>query len=134
MGDQRSWTKRWFNRRALVAHLLVLILFPGCLVAGWWQATIAMSGNGLAYLYAFEWPVFAIFSAILWWNFIHDAPGTYGASKLRALRVARKEDEHVNVRPIERYRTPDEDEDLSSYNDYLEQLAKKNQPKTWRKQ
>ena len=51
---------RWLSRRAFILDLEVLILAPGCAVAGWWQATRALAGNGLSWFYSVEWPVFAI--------------------------------------------------------------------------
>ena len=81
--------RRWFSKRAILLHLVILIWFPGCLVAGWWQVTVALSGDNLAYLYSVEWPVFAIFGAVVWWNFIHDDPATTGQRGLR--RASRPE-------------------------------------------
>ncbi len=123
---------RWVAPRALVAHLLVLCFVPGCLIAGWWQATVAMSGNGLSYLYAFEWPVFAIFSVVLWWNFLHDDPDEVGGRRLRELR----RDESISGERAELrspdFRTEDEDDELRAYNDYLAQLAQRDRAKGWR--
>ena len=48
---------RWFSGRALLLHLALLVWFPGCLVAMWWQVTVALAGNALGWLYAIEWPV-----------------------------------------------------------------------------
>ena len=42
--------RRWFCKRALFYHLLVAIIAPGCLYAGWWQVHRAMAGNFLSYL------------------------------------------------------------------------------------
>src|SRR5665213_587805 len=86
MAPDGSSSNRWWRRRALIAHLCLLLWFPGCLIAGWWQVTVATSGNGLAYLYAVEWPIFAVFGVVLWWNVIHDDPASYGTQKLKALR------------------------------------------------
>ena len=64
--------KRWFSKRALVYHAILLILVPGCLFAAWWQVHRAMSGNLLSYAYSVEWPVFAGIAVVGWWQLIHE--------------------------------------------------------------
>lgn len=130
-----SMRRRWFSKRALGLHLVLLIWFPGCVVAGWWQADVAMSGNTLSYLYAVEWPAFAIFGAVVWWNLIHDEPGLPGG---RAARLARRRAaagagpslaDDLDVEARERVEA--EDPEMAAYNAYLASLAEQG-PKTWR--
>jgi hypothetical protein len=59
----------------------VLVAAPGCAAAGWWQATRALSGNGLSWFYSVEWPVFAILAIAGWWRLIHEDPEAYRARK-----------------------------------------------------
>lgn len=73
--------QRWFSRRALLLHLTVALVAPGCLVAAWWQATRALSGNGLSWFYSVEWPVFAVLAVVAWWHLIHEDPEAYKARK-----------------------------------------------------
>ncbi len=73
--------QRWFSRRALLLHLEVVVIAPGCLVAGWWQATVALAGNALSWVYTVEWPVFAIIAVGAWWHLIHEDPEVYKARK-----------------------------------------------------
>ena len=73
--------KRWFSRRALLLHLEVAIVAPGCALAGWWQATRALAGNGLSWVYSIEWPVFALLAIAGWWYLIHEDPEAYRARK-----------------------------------------------------
>ncbi len=75
--------KRWLSPRALLLHLAVACIAPGCLVAAWWQATRALSGNGLSWFYSIEWPVFAVLAVLGWWNLIHEDPEVYRARKQR---------------------------------------------------
>jgi len=78
--------RRWFSARALLLHLALVIAVPGCFVAAWWQVTVAMAGNPLGWLYAVEWPLFAVLSAITWWQLIHEDknnPATRVASLIR---------------------------------------------------
>lgn len=63
---------RWLSPRSLLLHLLLLVVAPGCLVAGWWQVHRALSGNLLSYGYSVEWPAFAIIAGVAWWQLIHD--------------------------------------------------------------
>lgn len=79
---------RWLTRRALLATTAIVIWAPGCLIAGWWQATVALSGNDLGYLYAVEWPVFAVLGVVVWWQLVHDDPELVGARGLARLRAA----------------------------------------------
>jgi hypothetical protein len=72
---------RWFSRRALLLHLEVAFVASGCVVAAWWQATRALSGNGLSWFYTFEWPVFALLAIAGWWHLIHEDPELYQARK-----------------------------------------------------
>ena len=72
---------RWFSRRAVMFHLEVVIVATGCLAAGWWQATRALAGNGLSWVYTIEWPVFALIAVGGWWFLIHEDPEAYRARK-----------------------------------------------------
>jgi hypothetical protein len=81
-----GWTGRWLSRRAFVLHVLLVVVVPLCLLAGWWQANVAMSGNTLSYVYAVEWPGFACLGVYAWWSLLHlppagagGAPGAAGA-------------------------------------------------------
>lgn len=145
--------RRWFSKRALLLHLLLTIVFPGCLVAAWWQVTVALSGNSLGWLYSVEWPVFSIIAVITWWNLIHDDPGAVGAKgveRIRAEAAAAAEaattgliPAHVgrsnpslfkSARPPVVRRLEEEDPELMAYNNYLASLRRDGDAgrKTWR--
>jgi integral membrane protein len=81
--DERAaeFRRRWLSRRALLLDLEVLIVAPGCAVAGWWQATRALAGNGLSWFYSVEWPVFAILAIWGWWYLIHEDAEVYAARR-----------------------------------------------------
>jgi hypothetical protein len=72
---------RWFSRRAVLLHVALVVWFPGCFVAMWWQITVALAGNALGWLYAIEWPVFAVFGVIGWWQLVHDDEQTVRARR-----------------------------------------------------
>ncbi|MGQ0467948.1 MAG: hypothetical protein ACT4QG_21845 [Sporichthyaceae bacterium] len=54
-------------------HLLTLVVVVAFLRLGWWQLTRAQDGNALSIGYAFEWPVFAIFTVLVWLWLCRDA-------------------------------------------------------------
>lgn len=128
--------RRWFSRRALGLHLALAVWFPGCLVAGWWQATVAMSGNTLSYLYAVEWPAFAVFGAVVWWNLIHDDPESIGSRALRRARRQAAAGPGPDLPVVEsddlKARIAEDDPEMAAYNAYLASLAEQG-PKTWRR-
>ncbi|MGH9044926.1 MAG: hypothetical protein ACRDVP_08880 [Acidimicrobiales bacterium] len=64
--------RKYLTWRCLGLHLLVLVLVPGFLVAGWWQYGAAKSGNDLSWVYTVEWPLFALYALYMWWKLIHD--------------------------------------------------------------
>jgi hypothetical protein len=63
--------------------LAVVIVAPACALAGWWQATRALAGNGLSWVYSVEWPIFALIAIAGWWQLIHEDPEAYRERKGR---------------------------------------------------
>ncbi len=64
-------------------HLAVVIVAPACALAGWWQATRALAGNGLSWVYSVEWPIFALIAIAGWWQLVHEDPEAYKERKSR---------------------------------------------------
>jgi hypothetical protein len=64
-------------------HLAVVIVAPAGARAGWWQATRALAGNGLSWVYSVEWPIFALIAVAGWWQLIHEDPEAYRERKSR---------------------------------------------------
>jgi hypothetical protein len=113
----------------------------------WWQASRALSGNTLSYVYAFEWPLLAGVVVYMWWDMMHERPdrggrprpersavaSTNGAATTTNGAAARTNGaataEASAVGP--RYRD-DEDEALAAYNRYLAELNASGRRKTWR--
>jgi hypothetical protein len=62
---------------------MVVIVF-GCAVAAWWQATRALGGNGLSWVYTVEWPIFGLIAIGGWWQLLHEDPEAYRARKSRS--------------------------------------------------
>jgi len=114
---------------------LGLVLFvPGCIAAAWWQITRATDGNGLSYLYAVEWPLFAILGIYFWWMFIHtdyDRAGLRGMRR-RAASATESDDTPSPSAPVVASQpASDEDPELAAYNARLAELSSQG-AKTWR--
>jgi integral membrane protein len=75
--------RRWLSKRALLLHTEVLIVAPACAVAGWWQATRALAGNGLSWVYSVEWPIFSLLAIWGWWHLVHEDPEAFKQRRLR---------------------------------------------------
>ncbi len=76
---------RWFSKRSMLLHLAILIWFPGCMVAAWWQVTVALGGNVFGIVYSLEWPFFGVIGAIGWWQLVHDTPEKIQERKAKLL-------------------------------------------------
>lgn len=141
---QRLWT----SRRAVLLHLTVLIVAPGCLAAAWWQANRALSGNALSYVYSIEWPVFAGYAVFMWWKILHESPETRAARTIPAAEDRSRLDgtgesagatggTPSSTAPVESVADGpapagvNQDPDRAEYNAYLAALAGRG-PKTWR--
>lgn len=109
-------------------HIAVVLFVPSCGIAAWWQITRATDGNGLSYLYAVEWPIFAILSCYFWWMLIHTDYDTVG---LRGMRQTSSVTEPIPSTPAPRVIDANIDPELAAYNERLAALADQG-PKTWR--
>src|SRR5436853_7176204 len=59
----------------------MIVLVPTMAGLTWWQASRALSGNALSYVYAFEWPILAGVVVYMWWDMLHDRAGRVGRSR-----------------------------------------------------
>ncbi|MCH7232475.1 hypothetical protein L0U85_16675 [Glycomyces sp. L485] len=50
----------------IVLHCFAVVLTVGFGLLGWWQLGRAQGGNAISWGYAFEWPLFALFTITLW--------------------------------------------------------------------
>jgi hypothetical protein len=130
--------ERWLSRRAIFLHLGFLLFVPFCILATWWQITRAEDGNGLSYLYTFEWPVFAGLGVYFWWQFIHTDYSAVGLKGMRTHAPPQAEAEAELPAPLivvdPPVHVPDDDSDpeLAAYNARLAALSASG-GKTWRK-
>ncbi len=126
--------QRWFSRRALTLHAVVIVLIPAFLAACIWQVNRALGGNGLSWAYVFEWPFFALYAIYLWWKLIHDIPlektptdfieddGRTTKSETLDSTAATTPPEAVDA----------EDGELAAYNRYLAELDAQGDQRRWR--
>ena len=49
-------------------YLPRLVGVPGCLAAGWFELGRALAGRTVAWVYAVEWPLFAVMGVYVWWR------------------------------------------------------------------
>jgi len=122
---------RWFTKRALLLHFLLVTVVPGCLLAGWWQVTRALGGNLLSYFYSVEWPIFAILGVVAWWQLVHDQAvgGSFGKPDKVRRSFLHRDDELPS--PALVWDSALETPDLTAYNAYLKALAAGRGRKTW---
>lgn len=109
---------RWFSPRALLLHAACLFWVAGCIAAGWWQVGRAVDGNSLSWVYAIEWPVFAVAGIVGWWALLHTKPAT---PEEKAERRAFEENQRKQAQQAKR-RPDEEDEAMKAYNDHLAAL------------
>jgi hypothetical protein len=120
--------RTWLSPRSLSLHLLLVVWVAGCGLAAWWQVDRALAGNQYSYLYAVEWPAFAVAGIFGWWALLHTRPAS---DEERAARRAR-EAQLREAAQAERRDRANEDPELAAYNDHLAELASANRRKGWR--
>lgn len=64
--------ERWSSLVRL--HIPLLLGVSGCLLAGRFELSRALAGRQVAWVYAFEWPFYAILGTAIWWRLLHDRP------------------------------------------------------------
>jgi hypothetical protein len=75
MPDPASASRGRRRRSSVIRlHLPFLIAVAGCLYAGWFELTRARAGREVAWVYAIEWPLFAILGTYVWWHLLRDTP------------------------------------------------------------
>ena len=135
--------RRWTTRRAVLAHVALVVWVPGCAVACWWQVGVGLSGDSLGWIYSVMWPCFAVFGTVFWWHFVHDDPDTVGRRGLRRLQQENattpgQPDQHgeetgeADPVALALARAEAEDPELAAYNAYLASLSRQARPSTWR--
>jgi hypothetical protein len=107
----------------------VIVAFWGMLWLGDWQFHRAIGGNGLSWAYTFEWPLFAGFGVVFWARTVRDElRARRGPSQREMARAAAEAaagpvlPAGIGTRQIDRPADDADDDDLGSYNAYLDRL------------
>lgn len=88
-------------------HLFFASAIVVCLGAGWFELGRAREGHQIAWVYTFEWPVFAVLFGFMWWHVVNDRPTQRPAPPDRAGQEA----------------IPDDDPGLQAWRAYLVELG-----------
>ena len=76
----------WLGRSALKLHGTLVAGVALCAAASWFELTRALRGREVAWVYVFEWPLFAVMGGYVWWQLVHgEQPGR------RAIRAPSKQ-------------------------------------------
>lgn len=99
-----------------------------CLTAAWWQVGRAIDGSSLSYLYAIEWPAFAVLGVLGWFALLNIEKVTEYQEKAR-----REYEERMRAEAQSARVSDDESDDpaLAAYNDHLVDLATAPKKKLW---
>jgi hypothetical protein len=62
---------RWLSGPALRLHAALAIGLALSSAATWLEWTRAREGHAVAWVYTFEWPLFAVLGTYLWWRLLH---------------------------------------------------------------
>lgn len=114
--------ERFLSLRALGLHFSLILWLAMCVTAAWWQVGRAASGNALSYLYAIEWPVFAVLGVVGWWGLLHIEKPTEEEEAARREYEEKMRLEAAAARVVDAVFEP-EDDTLAAYNNYLAGLA-----------
>jgi len=101
-----------------------------CVIAAWWQVGRAVQGNSLSFMYAIEWPAFAIFGVLGWYAMLNMESVTTAKEEERREFEARMREQAAAARAAAREQEV-EDPVLAAYNDHLASLATKTKRKLW---
>jgi hypothetical protein len=99
-----------------------------CISAAWWQVGAAVLGNSLSYLYAVEWPAFAVLGVFGWYALLNMEKIT------EHQEMARKEYEEkmrAEARLARQVDVEEEDPALAAYNDHLANIATRPKKRLW---
>ena len=110
----------------MLLHLTLIGWVSGCLAAAWWQVARAADGNALSYLYAIEWPIFAIAGVLGWYALLNIDQVTEAQEEARREYEEKMRHEAQQARSVEA-----ESPELAAYNDHLAELAKQPRKKLW---
>jgi len=119
---------KYFSRRALALHFVVILWVTFSATAGWWQVGRAVQGNSLSFLYTIEWPVIAVLGVLGWYALLNIEKVTETQEKARA---EYEETMRAQARAARAAAIEEEDPTLSAYNDHLAELSHVPKKRLW---
>ena len=119
---------KYVSPRAIGLHVALLAWMASCALAAWWQVGRAVQGNSLSFLYAIEWPVFAVLGVLGWYALLNLEKVADGEIEARRVYEERMRREARAAREASRV---EEDPALSAYNDHLANLATQPKKRLW---
>ena len=119
---------KYLSRRAIVLHICLLLWVTMCAVAAWWQVSRAVQGNSLSYMYAIEWPCFAVLGVLGWYAMLNMEKVT---ANQEAARREYEEQMRAEARAARAKVEETEAPTLAAYNDHLAELATEPKKKLW---
>ncbi len=120
---------KFFSPRALMVHAALVAWLAMCVLAAWWQIGRAIGGNSLSFLYAIEWPCFAVLGVYGWWALLHVEKPTEDQEVARRQYEERMRADALLARSFEEDER--EDPQLAAYNDHLADLSTVPRKKLW---
>ena len=113
--------------------MALAVFVPGCVALTWWQASRALSGNTLSWVYTFEWPIFAAYAVYMWWKLLHDEPNGEPTSEPESAAGAGAGSKARTVADTgaEADGEGGEEDELAAYNRYLADLNASGRQKRW---
>jgi hypothetical protein len=127
----------WTSGRAISLHVALVVFVPACVALTWWQASRALGGNTLSWVYTVEWPFFAAYAVFMWWKLVHDDPGVRPDRRAGTLAPTQP----TGSPPTEAPGPSDDgstegpdaehDDELAAYNRYLAELNASGRQKRW---
>jgi len=120
---------KFFSPRALLVHVALVAWLAMCVLAAWWQIGRAIGGNSLSFLYAIEWPCFAVLGFYGWWALLHVEKPTEDQEVARREYEERMRADALLARSLEEDER--DDPQLAAYNDHLADLSTVPRKKLW---
>jgi hypothetical protein len=122
--------EKYFSKRGWGLHFALVGWLAMCVTAAYWQVGRALQGNQLSYLYAIEWPCFALMGFFGWWALLNMEKVSEHQEKARREYEEKMRAQAAAAR-LAAARAEGEDPTLEAYNDHLEQLANQPKKKLW---
>jgi hypothetical protein len=88
MSDGERHGIQWWSAPSLRLHGTLALGLAGCIVASVIEWRRAFAGHSIAWVYAFEWPLFAVAGTWVWWKLLHGEDPAVGRSSRRSKRTA----------------------------------------------